>query len=690
MLFSAFSAVAGTVAYSLSEYNSPYGHAGGSLAGLAFGIIAALMMVFAGLLAVRKWLRTMRLGNARVWLRGHLWLGTLSILFVCFHAGFEWGGLLEQLLWGTLATVAVTGFFGLGIQQFLPRLMWTRTPLETIDSQIPYLCERMTVMADLQIAKQCEAALSVEDGTFHQCFSELVNDYAAIVQGDESRSEKNDRKLSLFQQVSSQGTRDFLWDMAGHAKNDMKAIKFEGDFPELLQKTYAGLSTTSILKLGRKSHPEQAGSPTITGPVGERSSRLDLLKKPADNVENANKPAMTSPLDQLRSAAAGDAVQKANKSKKAGSSLDQIRKKSPAKTSAASPLDQMRKQGAKKDQTDLPDQPSPLDQIRSPVHNKNADADSQVQSGQKARSPLDQIRQETSAAAEPDSAPAASPLDQLRKQAGRKTAEKQSVKQSSAVDQIRNKTKGKTAAAGTAPQSLKKTSSALDQIRDKATDSGLTTSAGKSPLDQIKAKATKPKQEVASSTEETTPTTLEKVKSKKSAGTASLLDKIKENQAGKSSSELGKLKSPQTVPSKKKRTEKRPSGTARSPRGNETERLGASRAEKDLLRTFYLELVRPFLAETRSTSAVRRSPFASSEIANRQFLRRKTILPAVLHPVLDELADCCERRRQFELQRKIHRWLHWWLMIHVPVSVGLLVLLVAHVVMALRVIPIRF
>jgi thiosulfate reductase cytochrome b subunit len=33
------------------------------------------------------------------------------------------------------------------------------------------------------------------------------------------------------------------------------------------------------------------------------------------------------------------------------------------------------------------------------------------------------------------------------------------------------------------------------------------------------------------------------------------------------------------------------------------------------------------------------------------------------------------------------RWMHWWLIIHVPAAVVLLIFLVAHVVMALRVVP---
>jgi hypothetical protein len=43
----------------------------------------------------------------------------------------------------------------------------------------------------------------------------------------------------------------------------------------------------------------------------------------------------------------------------------------------------------------------------------------------------------------------------------------------------------------------------------------------------------------------------------------------------------------------------------------------------------------------------------------------------------------CENRRQFDLQARIHGWLHGWLLVHVPVSVVLGLLLLIHVPVAL-------
>jgi hypothetical protein len=55
-----------------------------------------------------------------------------------------------------------------------------------------------------------------------------------------------------------------------------------------------------------------------------------------------------------------------------------------------------------------------------------------------------------------------------------------------------------------------------------------------------------------------------------------------------------------------------------------------------------------------------------------------------LRALVDQLDELCERRRQLNLQRMLHFWLHNWLWVHLPLSIVLLILLFAHVVFALR------
>jgi hypothetical protein len=101
------------------------------------------------------------------------------------------------------------------------------------------------------------------------------------------------------------------------------------------------------------------------------------------------------------------------------------------------------------------------------------------------------------------------------------------------------------------------------------------------------------------------------------------------------------------------------------------------------LKQFYLRTVRPFLAPGSRP----RGPLASPADSDRLFAQVRSDVPVELHAVLQQLADSCEDRRQFHTQQRIQRWLHAWLLIHVPSSVALLVLLAAHAIVALRVVP---
>src|SRR5271154_3236149 len=61
---------------------------GGTALGLAFGSIGLAFMIFAALLGARKKVPVWRVGRAQTWMRGHLWLGLLSLPLALFHSGF--------------------------------------------------------------------------------------------------------------------------------------------------------------------------------------------------------------------------------------------------------------------------------------------------------------------------------------------------------------------------------------------------------------------------------------------------------------------------------------------------------------------------------------------------------------------------------------------------------------------------
>jgi hypothetical protein len=135
---------------------APGGLTGGSTVGLWYGIIGSGLMVYAGLLAAhRKLPRWTWLGARKVWLKGHIWLGLLSAVFLLCHSGFHWGGPLEFVLWLAVIGVLATGIFGLLLQQILPRLLTVRVPCEAPYEQIPHLCQVMRRKADALVDTVC-------------------------------------------------------------------------------------------------------------------------------------------------------------------------------------------------------------------------------------------------------------------------------------------------------------------------------------------------------------------------------------------------------------------------------------------------------------------------------------------------------------------------------------------------------
>ena len=103
------------VLYVLYAWSDPRG---GSAIGLLFGVMGFGFMIFAAALGARKRVPTWRIGRAKSWMRGHLWLGLLALPLILFHGGFHFGGTLTQILmWLLIVTVASGVYIGrLGVR----------------------------------------------------------------------------------------------------------------------------------------------------------------------------------------------------------------------------------------------------------------------------------------------------------------------------------------------------------------------------------------------------------------------------------------------------------------------------------------------------------------------------------------------------------------------------------------------
>ena len=119
------------------------GPSGGTWPGLIYGIAGTGMMAFAGLLGARKKVLTLRIGRLQFWMRGHIWLGLLSLPMILFHGAFSLGGPLTTALMIVLIIIVLSGIFGLILQQFIPRLMMEEVPSEVIYEQADEFVRQM-------------------------------------------------------------------------------------------------------------------------------------------------------------------------------------------------------------------------------------------------------------------------------------------------------------------------------------------------------------------------------------------------------------------------------------------------------------------------------------------------------------------------------------------------------------------
>jgi len=104
-----------------------------------------------------------------------------------------------------------------------------------------------------------------------------------------------------------------------------------------------------------------------------------------------------------------------------------------------------------------------------------------------------------------------------------------------------------------------------------------------------------------------------------------------------------------------------------------------SKEQSAPLRGFYLSEMRPFLEHPKNSNRLADAPAASGAFAGL-----RALLPAAAHASLSDLEDICNEARQLARQEQLHRWLHGWLLVHIPLSLVLVLLGAVHAVMALR------
>lgn len=99
------------------------------------------------------------------------------------------------------------------------------------------------------------------------------------------------------------------------------------------------------------------------------------------------------------------------------------------------------------------------------------------------------------------------------------------------------------------------------------------------------------------------------------------------------------------------------------------------------------ELRREFAAEIRPYLESGRSPTGKVGTPRRDdayFLALRKAVHPDAHTAVSAIQDLCRRRNQLNVQNRVQILLHGWLLIHLPLSLGLLILMLVHAYFALR------
>jgi hypothetical protein len=120
-----------------------------------FGVLGYGVMVFEGLLGLRKKFPIWRVGRAQTWMRAHLWLGLLSLPLILFHGGFMFRGPLTFVMMMLFFIVIISGVLGAALQHYVPKALSATVPLETIYEEIPHVREQLRDEADELVSALC-------------------------------------------------------------------------------------------------------------------------------------------------------------------------------------------------------------------------------------------------------------------------------------------------------------------------------------------------------------------------------------------------------------------------------------------------------------------------------------------------------------------------------------------------------
>jgi hypothetical protein len=184
---------------------------GGSASGLLCGIVAGSVIVFEMLLWPRKKFRRLRLIPAKYWLAAHIWLGIAAIPLAFVHSGFHLGGWLPTSFSVLFALTILSGFYGLAVQQFLPRWMLRNLPSETIYNQIDYVSEQAVEDIRRMLVTACGRRVTGDEMLREEPELEAIRTETIVVGAVRQAGKTRGRTLQTRRKTDASADRDTLW-----------------------------------------------------------------------------------------------------------------------------------------------------------------------------------------------------------------------------------------------------------------------------------------------------------------------------------------------------------------------------------------------------------------------------------------------------------------------------------------------
>lgn len=177
---------------------------GGGWVGLTYGILGGLLILFALSLTLLRFVPSWSfLGRRSVWLKGHIWLGSLSFVLILCHSGLRFGGFFEQVLYLFFFLVVLTGIYGVIVQQFLPRWLTFEVPCEVPFEQIPNVCATLREKADMEMEARCKSPVPATAERIRDWYQKVGRPFLGAVYDRASVLSDSSKTMQVFADLRS-------------------------------------------------------------------------------------------------------------------------------------------------------------------------------------------------------------------------------------------------------------------------------------------------------------------------------------------------------------------------------------------------------------------------------------------------------------------------------------------------------